>query len=149
MHGARETVAKALTLECMRGAHRQQRKCFVYAFSRPGDVMQLELGVDQPSIQRLLSFLSMSFSGGTDVDAPLALSLERLGREEWKMADILMVTDGEIPAPNADILAQLAAAREGLGLEVHGLLVGRNVTAPMQELCTHLHVFKSWSAVEG
>lgn len=32
MRGARETVAKALTLECMRGAHRQRRKCFVYAF---------------------------------------------------------------------------------------------------------------------
>ena len=62
-------------------------------------------------------------------------------------ADILMVTDGEIPAPNPDILAKLRGAGERQGLEVHGLLVGRDVTPPMQELCTHLHVFKSWSAV--
>lgn len=147
MHGAREVVAKALTLECMRGAHRQQRKCYVYAFSGPGDVMELELGMDHTSLPKLLNFLTMSFSGGTDVDAPLALSLERLRREEWGLADILMVTDGEIPSPDEDILRQLQIAREALGLEVHGLLVGRNVTEPMKELCTHLHVFKSWSAV--
>lgn len=60
-----------------------------------------------------------------------------------------MVTDGEIPQPNEDILRRLHAAHEDLGLEVHGLLVGRNVTEPMKELCTHLHVFKSWSAVDG
>jgi uncharacterized protein with von Willebrand factor type A (vWA) domain len=149
MHGAREVVAKALTLECMRGAHRQGRKCFVYAFSGPGDVMDLELGNDSASMNRLLNFLTMSFSGGTDVDAPLALSLERLTREEWGLADILMVTDGEIPSPNEDILKKLELATETMGLEVHGLLVGRNVTEPMKELCTHLHVFKSWSAVGG
>ena len=32
MAGARETVAKAVALECMRGAHRQQRQCYLYAF---------------------------------------------------------------------------------------------------------------------
>jgi len=37
MRGAREVVAKALVLECMRGAHRQQRKCYLYAFSGPGE----------------------------------------------------------------------------------------------------------------
>ena len=62
-------------------------------------------------------------------------------------ADILMVTDGEIPAPSEAILQRLAAARESLGLEVHGLLVGSTVTPPMQALCTHLHIFKSWSTV--
>jgi uncharacterized protein with von Willebrand factor type A (vWA) domain len=149
MHGAREVVAKALTLECMRGAHRQGRKCYVYAFSGPGDVMELELGTDAASMSRLLSFLTMSFSGGTDVDAPLALSLERLTREEWELADILMVTDGEIPMPDDDIMRRLKMATEDLKLEVHGLLVGRNVTDPMKQLCTHLHVFKSWSAVGG
>lgn len=58
-----------------------------------------------------------------------------------------MVTDGEIPPPNQDIMNQLKAAEENLGLEVHGLLVGRKVTEAMEQLCTHLHVFKSWSAV--
>ena len=41
--------------------------------------------------------------GGTDVDAPLIRSLEKLGREEWSQADILMVTDGEIKAPGEEV----------------------------------------------
>ena len=32
MMGARETVAKAVALECLRGALRQDRKCYLYAF---------------------------------------------------------------------------------------------------------------------
>ena len=147
MLGPRETVAKSLTLECMRGAIRQQRKCIVYAFSGPENVMEIELDIGSDSITKLLGFLTMSFSGGTDVDAPLALSLERLGREEWNLADILMVTDGEIPHPDEDILRKLNAAKEDLGLSVHGLLVGR-VTEPMEQICSDIHVFSSWNVVD-
>ncbi|KAI3428338.1 hypothetical protein D9Q98_006718 [Chlorella vulgaris] len=147
MYGAREVVAKAVALECMRGAHRQQRRCYLYAFSGPKDVMELELGSDAASFNNLLTFLTCSFGGGTDVDAPLALSLERLKKDQWAMADILMVTDGEIPSPSKEILSLLATAHDQLGLEVHGLLVGRSVTPPMEALCHHLHVFKSWGVV--
>lgn len=38
MRGARETVAKALTLECMRAAKEQERGCYVFAFSGPQEV---------------------------------------------------------------------------------------------------------------
>lgn len=148
MLGPRETVAKSLTLECMRGAIRQNRKCIVYAFSGPENVMEIELDIGSDSITKLLGFLTMSFSGGTDVDAPLALSLERLGREEWNLADILMVTDGEIPPPDEDILQKLNIAKEELGLSVHGLLVGR-VTEPMEQICSDIHVFKSWNVVDA
>ncbi len=37
-----------------------------------------------------------------------------------------MVTDGEIALPNDDVVQRLAHAREEMGLEVHGLLVGRD-----------------------
>jgi hypothetical protein len=37
MSGAREVVAKALALECLRGAHRQKRACYLYAFSGPSE----------------------------------------------------------------------------------------------------------------
>lgn len=36
MYGSREVVAKAVALECMRGAHRQQRRCYLYAFRWAG-----------------------------------------------------------------------------------------------------------------
>lgn len=91
----------------------------------------------------------MSFQGGTDVDKPLELSLERLGKEEWEQADILMVTDGEISPPKPETLTRLHRAHDDLGLEVHGLIVAPQVTPAMEELCTHVHVFKSWSTVGG
>eukprot|EP00983_Pelagomonas_calceolata_P115052 1160151-Pelagomonas_calceolata.AAC.2 len=38
MRGARETIAKALALECMRAAREQERDCYVFAFSGPSEV---------------------------------------------------------------------------------------------------------------
>lgn len=38
MRGAREIVAKALALECMRAAKVQERGCYVFAFAGPAEV---------------------------------------------------------------------------------------------------------------
>ena len=112
MHGARETVAKveaqryercisakargiatdnhvgcqAVTLECMRGAYRQNRQCFLYAFGGPGEVQELQLDLRPGALEKLLGFLRFSFGGGTDVDRPLEMSLERLQHNDWKQA---------------------------------------------------------------
>lgn len=82
--GARETVAKAVTLECMRGAYRQKRACFLYAFSGPSQVQELELKMDTDGLPKLLEFLTCTFDGGTDVDEPLKLSLQRLTDAKWQ-----------------------------------------------------------------
>ena len=142
---------KAVALECMRGAHRARRRCLLFAFSGPGDVRALDLRVDADALAGLLDFLRGSFGGGTDADAPLELSLERLEQAEWCQADILVVTDGEIAPPSPGVLARLDAAKANMGLEVHGLLVGRGdePSEAVRAICSHVHVFKSWSAVGG
>ena len=76
----------------MRGAHRQGRACYLYAFSGPGDVEGMELDTKPDALAKLLTFLSHSFGGGTDVDAPLDLSLRRVAQAEWSQADILLVS---------------------------------------------------------
>ena len=154
MRGARETIAKALALECLRGAHRQRRAAHLVAFSGPEQAQELELSRDAAGLGRLLDFLAYSFDGGTDVDRPFTLALERLGQDgEWSRADILLVTDGEIPRCRPEVVAKLERLREERGLEVHGLLVGGGYgegrsTEAVDELCTHVHVFQSWSAVK-
>lgn len=50
----------------------------------PDEVQELDLSLTIKSLDKLLDFLSCSFNGGTDVDRPLALSLERLAADEWK-----------------------------------------------------------------
>ena len=46
-------------------------------------MQELELKVDVASLERLLDFLARSFMGGTDVDKPLGLALDRLKQQEW------------------------------------------------------------------
>lgn len=48
MRGARETVAKALALECMRAAKEQERDCFVFAFAGPAEVRWPRLHASAP-----------------------------------------------------------------------------------------------------
>jgi uncharacterized protein with von Willebrand factor type A (vWA) domain len=149
MMGARETIAKAMVLECMRQAKSQNRQCYLYSFSGPGDCQELELKVTGKGVSRLLEFLAGSFHGGTDVDEPFLRALSRLDEEEWSNADILLVTDGEIRPPDEEMVASLNRAKETMGLKVHGLLVGEpGMGAEVVEaLCTHTHTFKSWSKV--
>ena len=163
MAGSRETVAKAVALEAARSARRARRRCLLYAFGGPGDLRQLELDpATTAGASDLLAFLRCSFGGGTDADAPLEAALARLEEAEWAAADVLVVTDGELPPPSPDVGARLARAKEELGLQVHGLLVGGRSSSssggkgskePISEgvaaICSSVHVFKSWSAVGG
>jgi uncharacterized protein with von Willebrand factor type A (vWA) domain len=148
MMGARETVAKCMTLECARQARTTNRPCFLYAFSGPGDCMELELKVSAKGLSDLLTFLEGSFHGGTDVDEPFERALARLDTEEWENADILLVTDGEIKPMQEDLLEALNERKAERGLKVHGLVVGEQGNPEVVEsVCTHTHNFRSWSAV--
>lgn len=83
------------------------------------------------------------------MDEPFKRALERLKEAEWANSDILMVTDGEIPPPAPQLVADLAACREELGLKVHALLVGDSSNPNVDALATDRHVFRSWSTVRG
>ena len=80
-----------MALECMRGAARQGRPCYLYAFSGPQQCQELLLDHSPGSMAQLLDFLSHSFLGGTDVDTPFLRSLDRLTQDAWHLADILLV----------------------------------------------------------
>jgi len=150
MMGARETVAKAMVLECMRQSRTQQRACFLYSFSGPGDCQELELKLTSRGLEGLLEFLAGSFHGGTDVDEPFNRALKRLQESAWCNADILLVTDGEIKPPDETLIENLNRAKAELGLKVHGLLVGdAGDEDVIESICTNVHAFKSWSAVGG
>ena len=140
---------QAVALECMRSAHRARRRALLYAFSGPGDVRELALAPTPDGLADLLAFLRCSFGGGTDEDAPLELALERIEAGGWGDADVLLVTDGELPPPSPAVKARLEAATTDLGLEVHALLVGRADAASdgVRAIATDVHVFRSWSAV--
>jgi uncharacterized protein with von Willebrand factor type A (vWA) domain len=94
MRGAREAVAKALALECMRAAREQERDCYVFAFAGPAEVRELELNDDMQSVSNLLSFLEKVFNGGSDFNEPVSRCLARLTDAKWANSDILLVSGG-------------------------------------------------------
>jgi hypothetical protein len=128
----------------------------------------METGVitaDSDGIRRLLEFLSHSFGGGTDVTGALKFAIAALDTnskddstiggkiptnksvEDFSMeaADILLVTDGEIPDPPVprEVMSSIERLKFSKGVKIHGLLVGKSESKPLSRLCTHTHDFLS------
>ena len=144
MSGMREQLSKSVVLSCVSAAHKQGRECQVVAFSTERGTM--EAGIITPDvlgIQRLLNFLSHSFGGGTDVTGALKFAMATLDSDIMRAADILMITDGEIPDPpvSDEIMEALDRLKLQQGVEVHGLLVGKSESRPLTRLCTNTHDF--------
>ena len=93
-------------------------------------------------MERLLDFLACSFGGGTDVAGPLRRALDVLERPAddevvYSGADVLLVSDGELPDPPLDAAthARLRALQSEHGFEVRGLLVGKPRVTPLDQIC--------------
>lgn len=145
MSGHREWLSKAVVLASVAAAHRQGRTCHVVAFSQ-GVMDGGELSATPEGLHRLLEFLSHSFVGGTDISAALRYTMDTLlsenhGTEVSSSADVLLITDGEIPEVKQEIIHDLDRLKQRLGIQVHGLLVGQRDSAAMEQLCTHTHNF--------
>ena len=144
MTGDRETIAKAVVLESVKAAHKQNRDCTVVAFSSNSNTVESNLlSVDKHSIRRLLDFLSCSFEGGTDVTGALRHAVEVLGTKTMAASDILLVSDGELPNPpvSESLMQELSNLKSRTGMEIHGLLVGKKESEPLDLLCTSVHDF--------
>ncbi|NKC10890.1 MAG: VWA domain-containing protein [Gammaproteobacteria bacterium] len=145
MQGTPETVAKALTLEAMRVAHQEKRACYLYAFGGPQEVIEHQLELTAQGLTELMAFLIKSFHGGTDIQAPLERALAKQDTEDWKRADIMIVTDGEFSLP-FDTVELINKAKEQDKLRVHGVLVGNFHSAAIEKLCNPVHRFSDWQA---
>ncbi len=148
MHGEPERIAKAVCLEVLRLANQSGRRCFLYAFSGPGQVMELELRFDPPGLREILRFLSQSFHGGTDIREPVLRALARIRGATWHKADMLLITDGRFPVP-ASVEGAVRRAREKQNLHLVGLTVGRWASDGLQKICRPVHRFQPSSALAG
>lgn len=147
MHGVPEQVAKALVLEALRTAHAEKRRCFLYAYSGPGQVLEQELDLSSDGIGRLLHFLGFSFGGGNDEAGMMAKVVARLKEENWRKADVLFVSDGEWSA-SASLVAAVKGAREG-GTRFHGVQIGNRGRTGMHVVCDPVHIFQDWATNGG
>lgn len=145
MHGLPEQVAKALVLEALRTAHTEKRRCRLYAFSGPGQTLEHDLDLSPDGIGRLLDFLGFSFGGGSDPTGAMSKVLQQLQGGEWMKADILLVSDGEWPAP-AGLMPAVQRAREA-GTRLHGVQIGNRGETGLHAICDPIHVFTDWASI--
>jgi len=143
MQGTPEMVAKALTLEAMRVALTEKRACYLYAFSGPQQVIEHQLELTEQGLTKFMAFLIQSFHGGTDIQAPLEKAVAKLDTEEWKRADIMIVTDGEFSVPS-NTVELINKAKEKNKLRIHGVLVGGWNSSAIEKLCNPVHRFSNW-----
>lgn len=148
MKGAPETIAKAVALEALRVAEREQRGCLLVAFGGPGELVERELGAHRNGLRALLDLMGQGFDGGTDVQTPIERAITLVRSARWRSADLLIVSDGEFGC-TAATLAQLDAARAELGLRVQGILVGDRETLGLLDTCDHVHWLRDWRRYEG
>jgi len=110
MHGTPEQVAKTICFALTKTALKDKRKCFLISFSTK--IETIELTDIQNSLDKLISFLGMSFNGGTDANPALEKSLEVLQSDNYRKADVLMVSDFIMDVLSNEIIAKIETAKE-------------------------------------
>ena len=91
MHGSPERIAKTLCFAILRSCLLGDRRCYLISFSTR--ITTLELTDLNSGLPSLINFLSLSFHGGTDATPALDAALNMLQTEDFKNADVLMISD--------------------------------------------------------
>ncbi len=148
MRGGAERVAKAIVLEAARVAHSQRRSCHVFAFGGPDEIVELDLSMDEGGLLQLSRFLGQGFQGGTDITGPLERVLDRLEDSGWRLADLLIASDGEFGATPA-LAERLHRARADTGLRVQAVLIGDRETIGLLEISDDIFWVRDWRRFGG
>lgn len=97
MSGDWEDIAKALVLVATISAERQQCRCSIILFS--DQIQQIDVTSLSHDMEDLRRFLTLTFHGGTDPALAISTSLTTLEREDFDIADFLLLSDCQMPAP--------------------------------------------------
>ncbi len=121
MHGTPETVAKTLCFAILKIAIRDNRKCYLISFSTR--IKTLNLTDLKNSLDKIISFLSMSFSGGTDATPAMREALRMLTTQDYKKADVIMVSDFVMSEFDKTTQNQIKKAKDNK-TKFHSLTIG-------------------------
>ena len=122
MHGTPENIAKTITFALSKIAIEEERKCYLISFSTSIETLDLTDFSANP-IGRLVQFLRMSFHGETDATPALKHAVKMLSENEWKNADVLMISDFVMQTLDNDINRKIESAQED-NTNFHSLVIG-------------------------
>lgn len=122
MEGRPLRIAFSLLRQLLRMAKKQKRPCYLISFSIRAKAIDL---AKPRNWGKLDHFLSDSFSGGTDGEQMLAEAIRVLQTGTYEMADVLIISDFEFPAPKATTMVNINKEKS-LGTRFYALQIGRS-----------------------
>jgi uncharacterized protein with von Willebrand factor type A (vWA) domain len=120
MQGSPETIAKAITLYMATKAIEDKRACYLINFSIGIESMDLS---GKMGIQKIIEFLKKSFNGGTDASPALSHAVDMLQEEQYKKADVLMISDFVMGSLSQDVIKKILKAKENKN-NFYSLVIG-------------------------
>ena len=123
MHGTPETVAKTLCFAILKIAIRENRKCFLISFST--GIETLNMSDLKNSLEKIIEFLSMSFHGGTDASPAMKEAVRQLESNDYKKADVLVISDFIMPSFDNGTNEKIIQAKENK-TKFHSLVIGQS-----------------------
>lgn len=124
MQGEPEIAAKAVALTLALQTRRENRKCHIIEFSTGIKKMDVGGGTD---LSELMRFLSESFNGGTDAERALLAGIGAMEREDFRKADLLMVSDMEFGDQPGRMQARMNLQRKK-GYRFYALQIQKSYT---------------------
>ncbi len=121
MRGKPEEVAKAICYGLLLRSREEGRKCYVISYS--ADIEILDLTDWNTGMNEIVDFLTHSFYGGTDLEPALAEVWRILAKEDYRLADVLVISDFEVDDLQPQTILQIRDM-QARNVQFHSLLVG-------------------------
>ncbi len=124
MSGRPEQVAKVLALGILKMAGRVKRRAYLINFST--GIQTLDLHDVARSLEDIAGFLRMSFRGGTDISLPLYECFRQLRGDDYRDADVLVISDFIMYKLDVDIMNDMRHFQHNKATEFHALVLGEH-----------------------
>lgn len=121
MEGAPERIAKVLCFAILKMAAASNRSAYLINFSQ--GIKVLDLKDIAASISDLAHFLKMSFRGGTDISLALHEALQQLETQQYKDADVLVISDFIMYKVSEDLTRRMEQQRFNRSTLFHNVTI--------------------------
>jgi hypothetical two-component regulator system yiem receptor component protein len=135
MHGKPEEIAKLIAFAIVKIAYREKRKALLISFSTSYQLF--ELTDFQNSLSKLVNFLQMSFYGGTDISDAIKETVCRMEEQDYKNADLLIITDGIFGNIGFQLVSQIEALKQK-GNKFNTLIIGASQNTNALSFCDNV-----------
>ncbi len=123
MMGQPEQIAKVLCLGILKMAAKDNRRAYLINFSI--GIETLDLFDIANNLDAIAKFLNMSFYGGTDISLPLYEAIRQLNTNEYKDADVLVISDFIMYKVDEDVLKNISFHQQNYNTQFHSLTLSK------------------------